>query len=67
MTRMRGKDRVHEFEPLSNLQAIQFASRNKIQRPVAHDVLSPSGRAASHNAGSWYIRVGGPMTGWRRE
>ena len=43
MAGMRGGDRVHVFESLSDLQAIQFASRKKIQRPVARDVSSPSG------------------------
>ena len=43
MARMRGGNRVHVFESLSDLQAIQFASRNKIQRPVVHDVSSPPG------------------------
>ena len=43
MARMRGGDRVHVLELLLDLQAVQFASHNKIQRPVAHDVSSPSG------------------------
>ena len=43
IARMRGGDTVHVSESLSDLQAIQIASRNKIQRPVAHDVSSPSG------------------------
>ena len=32
---MRGRDRAHVFELLSDLQAIQSASRNKILRPFA--------------------------------
>ena len=43
MARMRGGAKAHGIESLSDMQAIQFASRNKIQRPVAHDVSSPSG------------------------
>ena len=35
MARVRGKERAHVFETLSDLQAIQSATRNKILRPVA--------------------------------
>ena len=35
MARMRSGHRVHVFESLLDLQAIQFASRNKILQPFA--------------------------------
>ena len=37
MARMRSGDRVNVFESLSDLQAIQFASRNKIRQLFACD------------------------------
>ena len=42
MARARGRGRVHVYESLSDLQAIQFESRNKIQRPVTSDAQSAS-------------------------
>ena len=46
MARMRSGDRVHVFESLSELQAIQSASRNKILQPFACDLLVPLMRAS---------------------
>ena len=43
MARARGRDRAHVFESLSDFQAIQSASRNKIMRPVACDAAGASG------------------------
>ena len=42
MARMPSEDRVHVFELLSDLQAIQSASRNKILQPFACDAPGAS-------------------------
>ena len=42
MARMRSGDRVHVFESLSDLQAIQSASHNKILQPFACDAPGAS-------------------------
>ena len=43
MARAHGSDGVHVFESLSDLQAIQYASRNKILKPLAYDARETSG------------------------
>ena len=65
MARMRSGDRVHVFEMLSDLQAIQFALRNKILQPFARDApgASDAGKLRSAGeigvaAGRGYLRAG---------